>query len=318
MNGNKLVIQYGLETTYGLGGTATKQIEVASESFALKINKKDEGLLTGSRYKSPSRTVSKYAEGGLSTLCRPDDIGLFLAALTGSEASAALVDGSTGAYSHAFSFTTSDYLPSLFFKVDRGVASKIYNGIVIDSVSFDSAAEDLLKLDLGLIGQDEADCTMETGLSVSPLAPFRFAGVIASVGGTNLDVVSVKNEIKNNHDYQTASNNTGLYYMQPETGTIDISTTLECIYDSNSNGVRDNYWLTDNTVAVQLVWTTGQNIETGFPYSLTLNLPVCQATDATPNVSGEGRIKFNLPLSVVRGTAPTITVVNGFNGTYLP
>lgn len=320
MNGNKVIIQYGLESTYGTIGTATKQIQVSSEGFKLNLNKIGEGLLTGAKIGGKLRTMSRSGEGALSSLARPDDIGLFLAVAVGNEETPVLVDGSTGAYEHTFTLTDANILDSLFFKVKRDDAIiKGYTGLTFDGFSFNSASEDMLKMDFTLKGKDEIDTTLETGLSVSPLAPFRFAGTTVSVAGTALEVVSTKFDFKNNLDANTQTNKSGLYFKQPEIGMIDISTEMECVYDSVSNGIRNSYWLTDNVCSVDIKYLNGDEVESGFPYSLQITLPANQVQEATPNVSGAERIKFPLKLKAVEnGVEPiTITLINGFAGTYL-
>lgn len=320
MNGNKLIVQYGLESTYGTLGTATKQIQVASEAFKLNLDKKDEGLLTGSKIGGKVRTMARSADGGLSTLARPDDIGLFLAVAMGSEGTASLVDGSTGAYERDFTLTDSTLLPSLFFKVLRDTnIVKGYTGITFDGLSFNAQAADYLKVDFTLKGKDEANTTLEAGLSNSPLSPFKFASSLVKVGGVDLEVVSTKFDYKANIDASTHSNKSGIYYKQPEIGKIDLTSEFEVIYDSVSNGIRDNYWLTDNTCSVEITFVSGEEVETGFPYSLKFVLPANQVTEASVNISGADRVKFPLKLKAVEnGVEPiTVTLVNGFAGQYL-
>lgn len=317
MNGSKVIVQYGIEDTYGTVGTAIKQIEIASETFKLNLNKKEEGLLTGQAVGGRVRTVSKSNEGGFKTIARPDDVGLFLAAALGDEATVTVVPSSTAAYKHDFTITDEDVLPSLFFKVKRdSTVVKSYSGLAVESVNFDSTAEDYLNIDVALVGKDEEDDDLETGLSVSPLAPFRFAGATLTVGGSPLEVVSTKFSYVNNHDAKTQTNLSGLYFKQPEVGQRDITAEVEAIYDAESNGVRDNYWLTDNDVAISIMFVSGQDVETGYPYSLTFTLPLCQVTEATVNISGKDRVKLPLKLKLVDDTGFKVTLINGLATKY--
>lgn len=275
-------------------------------------------MLTGAKIGGKSRTMSRQGEGSLDALARPDDVGLFLAALCGSESSS-LVEGSTGAYKHIFTMTTDEVLKSLFFKVKRDTSIfKLYNGITFDSLSLNTQSEDFLNLSFNVKGKDEADTTMESGLSSSPLSPFRLENAVVDVEGTSLEVLSTKFEMKNNLS-AVQTNKSGIYMSQPKPGARDITVEYEVFYDADSNTIRNSYWLEDTVFSTKLKWLNGANVETGFPYSLEIELPTCQLTDASPNISGKEDVKFTLPLKAVYdGVSPiTITLINGFATNYL-
>lgn len=320
MDGSRLIIQYGKEDEYGEEiGTATRQIEVGSETFKYVPNKVEEGLLTGSKIGGKVNTMSKSAEGGISTLARPDDIGLFLMAMTGTNPTPVLVEGSTGAYTRTFTLTNADHLPTLFFKVLRetGIA-KGYTGLMFDGLSFNVQAGDTLKMDMTMKGKAEVDTTMETGLSISPLKPFRLDNAIVKVGGTPLEVFTTKFEMKSNLNASLQSNHSGIYLRKPTVGRFDLITEFETDYNTVSNTLRNLYWLTDDIFSAEITFFNGSNIEEGFPYSLKISLPTNQMTDNTVNISGQGPVKIPIKLKAVEnGVEPiSITLVNGYNQAY--
>jgi len=319
MTGASLKVQYGLETVYGTAVTPDKTIQVASESLKLNMSKKDEGLLTGGRLTSRTAAMGRRIEGNLSLLARPDDIGLFLASLLGVEAAASLVAASTGAYKHTFTAAQPTVLlPSLSFVIDRGVKAFEYAGVKINSLSFSAAAEDYLKLDMALVGKDEAEGLAEAGLTPSTLKAFRFSGATVKVGGVTLDATSVKFDYNNNLDAQTQTTKTGTNYKEPELGSREIKADIEVLYDSASDGIRDDFFLTDDICALEITFTSDE-IETGFNYSLKISVPYCQVEDASPAVGGPDRIKYNLQLKAVDGSGEPITVelINAFDSEYL-
>ena len=83
LNGNSLILQLGKEDTYGTAATPTNQVRVSSESLKPVYNKVDEGLLTGGRGASRKEIMSLKTEGDISTLARPDEVGLFYRAALG-------------------------------------------------------------------------------------------------------------------------------------------------------------------------------------------------------------------------------------------
>lgn len=321
MNGNNVIVQYGTEATYGGGGTATKQILVSNEEFKALRTKKDEGLLTGSQIGGMVRTVAKGAEGGLSTLARPDDVGLFLALLCGAETEPELVSGSTGAYKHIFSLGEDEVLDSLFFKILKGESlAKLYSGVTIDSLSFDTKAEDLLNFSMSYKGKDESDSTLESGLSVSPLMPFRFADSTFNFGLYDMEITSIKFDFKNNLKVKQ-TNKSGLYYAQPILGVREISAEVEVENSADADAIRSAYWLADATTTAKIIYKNGEDIETGYPYTLTIDLNSIQITEPFDfTISSADEIKTSLKLKAVNtGVSPiTITLINGYNGTYLP
>jgi hypothetical protein len=100
INGNSLILQFGKEPAYATLANPERQIKVASESFKATYNKKDEGLLTGGKGASKKELMSLKSEGSISTLARPDDVGMFLSAGLGVEADVEELGGS--AFKHTF------------------------------------------------------------------------------------------------------------------------------------------------------------------------------------------------------------------------
>lgn len=313
-NGNNLIVQYGVESTYGTPVVPTKQIKVASEGFKLILNKKDEGLLTGSKMGGRVATMSRKTEGTLSTLARPDDVGLFLACAFGNESNPEQILTSD-AYKHTFTIG-DDVTPSMTFVVDKVVKAFEYSGVKINSLSFNAAQEDYLKLDMNLIGKDEEVGTVESGLSNSPLKAFRFADAYVKVGGVSAKASSIKFDYNlNQNSEQTTSS--GLYMDEPEAGTREFNIDAEVFYDIDTDEIRSDYFLTDDVVSVEIRFLSGESID-GSPYSLTFKVPFAQVTDASPTVGGPDRIKYNLQLKAVDGASmPTAELINGLATKYI-
>lgn len=308
-SGNFSKVQVGVETAYGTPVAATAQVKIFNEGFKYVPSKKEEGLLTGGKTTGLVYTMGKKVEGSLSTLARPDDAGLFLALALGKEA-AVTTQGTLGK-KHTFTAAgASDKLPSATFRVDKVVKVFQYDGCKVDTLSFNAAAEDYLKLDIGgIIGQDEADGTLTPALNYSPLKPFKFSGCTVKFGATSVEATSVKFDYSNALDGSLQTTNTGLYYAEPEQNARDIKVEVETLYNSTTDGLRTSYFKTDDVVAIEIKFTSDEEIETDTPYTLTITLPNCQITEASPVIGGAERIKQTISAKAVEvGSTEPITV----------
>ncbi len=322
-NGNNVIVQLALESTYGTLPTMTKQIRVSSEGFKYSPEKKDEGLLTGGKSTGRVYTMSKKVEGSISTNVRPDEVGYWLGSAFGVEADPELVVGSTSAYKHIFtSIGSTDSLKSLAFLVDRIVNAYAYIGLKVNTLSFSAQPGDYLKVDVSLIGKDEVSGTTQTGLVVSPLKPLRFADASVKIGGiTVADVTSIKFDYNNNLDATLQTTSTGLYFKEPQVGARDIKVDLEVVYSSDSDAIKNNYFKTDDDISLEINFSSDEEIEDGFTYSLKISIPHCQVTDASSaNASGSDTLKQSISLKAIEENGDeliTAELINGLSTKYL-
>lgn len=305
INGNSVVMQIGKESAYGTGVSATKQFKISSESLKAVYNKIDEGLATGGRGAGLKATMGIGVEGSASTLFRAD-MGYLLKGALGVE-NVELVEASTGAYSHTFTCIESaedKHLPSFTAYVDRKVDKFKYTGCKINSMKLSAASGDYLKCDIDFVGKDEVEgASMNPSLVPSPLRAFKFAqGKVYTVEeGARIevaDITSINLNINNNCDYQTQTTATGDYYKEAEVGTRDISCDLEAIYSAGTEELRKNFYKSDSILAIAVEFISDEEVESGFPYKLTINLPCCQMSDATANMGGLDTLKQSMTLNV--------------------
>lgn len=320
VNGNSVIVQFAKESVYGTAPTMTNQIQIASQAFKYIPEKKDEGLLTGGKTTGRVQTTSKKAEGSISTNLRPDDAGWWLGGALGVEdATPDLVVGSTGAYKHTFTAmgnAESDYLPSLSILVDRIVKEYTYTGIVFNTLSFSAQPGDFLKVDMGFVGKDEIDGTAATGLTLSPLKTFTFAQASVKIGGTTVaDVTNIKFDLNNNLDHSKQTTSTGLYFKQPKHGAREIKADLEVIYSTDSDTLYSTYFKGDDDVSLEIKFTSSEEIEAGFPYSLTITIPHCQVRESSsPETSGADTLMQSLSLKAIEEGSDELITVELVNG----
>lgn len=321
INGNSLILQFGKEATYGSLVTAERQIKVASEALKPTYNKKEEGLLTGGKGASKKEIMSLKTEGSISTLARPDDIGMFLKAGLGVETISEETDTATKHTFYAVGTEETDSLPSLCALVDRKTDVFTYNGLKIDSFSFSAEPEDYLKLDINFVGKDEGtNGSLNKNITVSPLKAFKFRHGKVKVAGKEIaDITSIKFDYSNNLDSSTQTTNTGLYFKEPEAGTRQIKTDIEMLYTSDSEELRNKFYKSDAEVSIELDFTSDEVIEAGVPYSMKIVIPANQVSDATANFGSADTIKQSMTFDAFEnGTDELITVelVNGYSSEY--
>lgn len=326
-NGNALIVQIGKENSYGTLSTPTRQIRVSSESLKPNFNKVEEGLLTGNKGKSGTNIMGIKVEGSLSTLARPDDVGLFLKCALGNEAT---VSGtSETGYKHTFTpigNTESDAIPTMSAILDRVINTFGYSGLAIGELSLSADAGDYVNLEATFVGKTEIPSANKQTLTPSPLKAFKFhqgkiylkkAGAESAV--ELADVTSINWTYNNNLDSDTQTTSTGLYYKQPEVGTREMTTTVTCIYTSDSEEYRNDYYKTDAELGLVVEFTSDEEVGEGVPYSLKITIPCNQVSDADANVGGADRLMQNMTLDAIdNGSDELVTVelVNGYSTKY--
>ena len=315
-SGNAAKAQLGIETVYGTIAPGEVQVRISSEGFKYSPNKKEEGLLTGGKATGRSYTMGVKAEGSLSTNLRPDEAGYWLGLGLGDEGTPALEDGSTGAYKHTFTAigtAESDHLPSSTFIIDRVVDVFSYPGCKITDFSFSASPGDYLKLDANFAGKSEEDGTLNGALSPSTLKPLRFQhAVVKLAGNTIADITSIKFNYNNNPEQDLQTSSTGLYYKEPEAGARSCTMDLEVLYTVTTEALK-SYLKSDADLSVEIAFTSEEEIETGFPYSLTITVPHAQINSSDANVSGANILRQTLNLIAIEDSPDEFITVELIN-----
>ena len=304
LTANSSTLQLGTETAYGTAVVPTIKVTYSSCDLKPIINKKEEGLLTGGLTGGKVETMSKKVEGTISTLAKPNTVGYFLKNCFGVQADP-VKDDTKSKYLHTFTpigNLESDYLPSVTGIFDRGTGAKAYTGLTFDSVSFSAQPEDYLTLEAKVIGKDEISGTAVSTLVAESNKALKFRQGKAFIGATEIaDVTSIKFEYKNNlSSLQTTS--TGLYFTQPKPGQRELTSDIELVYGSNSETLRNSYWLTDDVFSLKLEFADESS------NSLTLTIPAVQATAFDePTMSGTDTLKQSFTVKAVDSTSKLVT-----------
>ena len=310
LNGNSLILQLGKENTYGTAVTPTNQVRVSSESLKPVYNKVDEGLLTGGRGASRKEIMSLKTEGDISTLARPDEVGLFFKAALGVES----VEGNKHTFT-ALGTALSNSLPSLTAICDRKVDKFVYKGLKINSLSFSAAPEDYLKLDVSFVGREEATGGSLATLTPSSLKSFKFRHGKVRLAGTEVaDITNINFTYNNNLDAETQTTSTGLYFKEPEPGKREITTELEMLYTTGTEAYRTSYYKTDTQVGIELEFVSDETFGEGnTPYSLKIIIPCNQCSDASANMTGADSTKQTMNFEAVDNLTDELITVELVN-----
>lgn len=320
MNGNSVKVFFGKETSYGTAVTPTNRIQISNESLKPIYAKENEGLLTGNKGASKSYTMGIKTEGSISTLARPNDIGLFLACLLGNEAD---VEASEDAYEHTFTpigTAETDVIPSLTAIIDRGVDAFTYNGLAVNSMTLSADAGGFVNMEVSLTGKDETGSASVPTSTPSTQKAFKFNQgkvYLKEAGETEAvelaDVTSISWEYNNNLDVDTQTTSTGLYYKEPEAGTREITSNISCIYTSNAEEYRNKYYKSDDELGLVLRFVSDETTDQGVPMELEITIPCNQVTDSDANVGGAERLTENLVLTAADNGSDELCTVKLIN-----
>jgi len=293
------------ETTYGVGVAPATFIEYTDESIANTINPITSGALVGSRFKN-SILMSGIIDigGNFKFEANPDNVGLIIGAALGSETTTQV--GTTTAYDHVI--TPADSLPSLSIEIGRDVKVSRYAGCVIDGLTFNADINSILSIEAAIKGASENDSVSAATASYSSKLPYIF-----TMGTIKIDTVTVA--YVKNLSLSLANNLFGDRYvlngsqervgLQPQGSQVTGSMELE--FTSDGYAQRTKY-LNGTAVALQIIFTSTEEIETGYYYTLTIDVPYIKYQKADANVGGPDVIPFSVDFEAYQPSGDIMTV----------
>jgi len=308
-SGSKL--QIGLESTWGTKVAPTVNIGYTSETMKLIPNYKEEDTLVGAKTTGRMDTFGKKVEGDVNLIVHPDTIGWLLWEHFGAEGNAT-ADGS--AYTHAFTHVAAGAatsLPHFTMVIDRIVSAYAFVSCKSDQMKLSCKVNDYLRATFTLRGHSEVNSTIVT-LSDSTTKGLKFSHGSVTVGGASYaEVTGFDLTDSNNLENDLYVMNGSAYMMEIEPNARSTTGTMEVLYSSTTEGTRSSYFLTATPCSVVLTFTSDEEAATDAPYQLTITMPNCYFTDASPNVNGPERLRqtLNFTASQQSGTeAITVTL----------
>lgn len=320
--GNNAVMQVAQQSNWSTAVTPSLQIEFTSESLQYLPNYMESDALTGARTTDRMDISGIKVEGGFDIICNPDNIGLLLASLLGSEAAPSQV-GTSEVYDHVMtpmSANVASSLPKLSVLVDRIVGVVRYVGVKLDSMSLAAQPQDYLRASFSARGYDETTGTKES-LSASTKRPYQFVdGSLELDDAVQADVTGFTMDYANNLENDVFTLNGSTRMVEIEPNKRDITFQVEARYTSTVDTVRSSKFKAGATVDLELTFESTEEADTGLPYRIVIQAPNCYVTEAHPQVAGPERIMVNMAMRAVEtgGASPvTITVRDDRSTSYL-
>ena len=315
--GSKL--QIGKETNWGSKATAAHNIGYTSESMKFIPNYKQEDTLVGAKTTGKMDIFGRKVEGDINLIVHPDNIGWLLWEHFGAEGNAT---ASGSAYTHAFTHVAASSaasLPNFTMVIDRVVSAYCFTSCKSASMKLSAKVNDYLRATFTLRGYGETASTMVT-LSDSATKGLKFSqGAVQIAGSAYAEVTSFDLTDNNNleNDFYTMN---GLSYMSEiECGARETTAALEVLYSTTTEGTRSSYFLTGTVCSVIITFTSDEMVAGADPYKLTITLPNCYITDASPMVAGPDRIRQTLSITASEQSgaeAITVTLQDARNAKY--
>jgi hypothetical protein len=315
ITGNSTILQVAKDSYNGdipiPATSGFKQIKFSSFSLDFTPQKNQESVLTGNIGQSRFDTLGVKAEGSISTLARPDDLGFFLYHLLGNQE---LTDGDV------FKFTPHrNSLPSFTIKIDKGAGVYTYPGSIINSMSFKCEPEDYLNIDLDIKSWDEQ---FQVG-NLTPIQPstqraFKFhQGKVYANGVELADINSIGLTHNNSVENTIQTTSTGLHYKRPSPNTRIITCDLGCLYSAESEAFRQQYFKSDTIFNLKLDFQTDEG-QADDLHRLTIEIPSVQISSCSVPISDGNSIKQSMSMTAIDqgGDIITFYLDNGLTDLY--
>jgi len=196
-------------------------------------------------------------------------------------------------------------------EIDRQIDCSVYKGCTVDVFSLSAAKGGLLIARFDLIAKDETDGQTPTvGLSPSTKLPYSFTvGSVkvndAAVAYVRAVELSIMNHVDPEGFVLNASKSRAFAYK----GALEITGTLECEWDTNADALRDAL-LANTQKKLELFFTSTEQIEAGYYYTLTVVIPKIHILGDMPTVGGKERIPLSMKFKAVYDSTNTIKITH--------
>jgi len=274
---------------------------ITSESLKLQKDKKSEDALVGAKTTGRMDSMGRKVEGDIAGLVRPDEIGYFLAATLGVEASPVAQDAGSSCYLHTFTPVAPGSANTLYpmtIVVDRVTKTLAFEGIKIATMKLDAQVQDYLRATFTCRGRDEVESTSVTWPARSTLRAFKFInGAVTAAGSSLIEVqgadVTINNNLEDNLHVMDGSEQ--MAEIEPQ--KREITGSLNCLRTTQTEAIRSSYFLTDTPLSVVLNFESDDVITTGYPYRLQITFHNAYLSeDPSQGVPGPERLKLNFAL----------------------
>lgn len=303
-------------------------VDLNSESLTWVPELVEEDVLVGAKTSRRMDIMSVSGSGDLAMIMKPSESNagagsLLIACALGFEDDVA---DASGAYEHTFtpiSGGTGSSLPSISVAIDRKAAVHAYSGCEVGQMVLEAAAKDYLRGTFTFVAKTEVVGQSLHGTpTYNQRIPFMFKQgtlEIADVETYSDAVTSFTFTYNNNLEDPQLTMGSGIYMIKPEVQKRDITISMDTLFDTDLNTLRETYFKTGDTFKVKLTFESSEEAVSGVKYTLEITLPKVVITAANPNVGGPDRITMTIEGRALEGTeeACTITLIDNRASKYI-
>lgn len=227
-------------------------------------------------------------------------------------------DSTTAAFvmSHAFSRVQSALLPTYSWWQKNGVNYPQHVGCMLSKLEFDIKAGEFVLVDAEWMGLKYDSTGITQVAAYSGRQPFKFDMCVPSVGGAPVtDYDDLKITIDNQVAVEHVVGNS-IYGSKVYSKGLKVNVSLSMIVENTTEWAK---FIAGTASSFSVAMTSSELIKAGFPYSLSINIPVLQYS-AAPFPIAKDLIKIVFTgvgvYSVANSYTILPTLVNGYGSAY--
>lgn len=306
LQGYDTYLKLAVEAAWGDGTTPSVSIPILSENLKPDMDMRiRESELNASRFPSTPMTGRQWTAGGAVLNAYPDIIGYFLLAMYGTPT---VDEVASGVYDNTFEPGVA-IDKSLSLEVSKGGANPLmiagYNANKLNWTQGKEGAAQILTLGFDGGGKfaTEGSPSSFTAPSTSPLS---FHEAVMTVASATAYLDSCQWSETNGLMQPNHKISGGAAALEPSlSGSFAGEGSFVLDFEDLDNW--DNFRQATD-VALSLVYTTTQAIETGYYYTLTITVPKVRFRNPLPDIGSRDLVKETINFDMFAGTVGASTV----------
>lgn len=305
--GYKSYVGFGEEASLATAVAPSQYLEYNSEGFKKEIEEKLIDAISGGRQYTKRITLNQSVSGSLTFPLVPGTALKLFKHLSGDGGTVTTL--TTGVYQHTFVFGSNlTNNTSFTFQVCRDTADTAttynYIGCKVNSASFTNAVNEILSVNLELMGVNQISANTISTASYRTQNPYTFVNGTIKLGDnlSALTTTSINSfNLTIGQNLQDARSIGSAVRDVIEPAMQDVTYELSSRYE-NANLV--NRFLNGTKTAIQAIYDTGITISSTYTHKMTLESANCYFNGTIPNIgSANDIIKHSLPLRAIKEDA---------------
>lgn len=317
-------IGFASETTYGTAATPTNWLEVTKAGLEIQVeHMMSEALRSGLKVQRSDRYVvnKKGVSGDIELDVTSNNLAKLLRHCLNDDRAYTTTKTGSSPYTYTYQIGDPASCPPLTFQVGvadiNGTVNRMdATGCFVKEFNLSNQTDELLTMSISVDGRDmtPSASTVTSASYASGTEVLSFAGGSVSIASATVPIRSL--DVKVSHGIDTERyqiNSTTLKSRPIRNALTDVSGSFSLEF-----GADAKTWATDDlvtkmragtTIALVATWT-GSTAISGTTYpSLSVSMPVCLVTKATPTIEGPGVNILNVDYKALdNGSNEPVTV----------